>query len=448
MQLCMYVYVYIYIYIYIYYVYRWSGQVTGKTNPEMDGRNCSAARALASERRGMSGIRDKFAPVASGDFITALFRRMDARERQVVDAEDVYNALHQLGVGVSRYEAQRMIQCFLNEPNTHLNLQQFETMLRKSRFAARLLGGTLGDAVASGTASGGGTGVGNGAVRVAPGASALDEVTLDLWSHALGKLLLLEQNGRGLNHPDCLRYILRQRRGVDHLEIPLKVALPRILLAPPPPMPGLEQRPPWNGTLDVVFVLDGSDKMGGKMWRAVQRLTKDCIDRFSYQDEGRISCGFLQFDYDLLVEQAPSIYMDDVASNLEHADLRNALRMRAKALNGDADSAVAVRRMLAAHAHVPEHRRASDGRNAFERSQPARTKEMRVGLATALQRAQDLLKELDPVKNTRHFVRPAARHVIVLVTSNETLQHNAGGMMGYTLRYAFSPPSPPIRPPR
>ena len=140
--------------------------------------------------------------------------------------------------------------------------------------------------------------------------------------------------------------------------------------------------------------------------------------------------------------------MDDVASNLEHADLRNALRMRAKALNGDAESAVAVRRMLAAHAHVPEHRRASDGRNAFERSQPARTKEMRVGLATALQRAQDLLKELDPVKNTRHFVRPAARHVIVLVTSNETLLHNAGGMMGYTLRYAFSPPSPPIRPPR
>jgi hypothetical protein len=49
--------------------------------------------------------------------------------------------------------------------------------------------------------------------------------------------------------------------------------------------------------------------------------------------------------------------------------------------------------------------------------------------ATALQLAQDLLKELDPVKNTRYFVRPAARHVIVLVTSNETLLHNASGML-------------------
>lgn len=414
------------------------------SDPEADGSNCAAVSGLATERRGMPGVREKYAPVASGDFIMALFQRMDVHKRQVVDAEDVYHALHQLGVGVSRYEAQRMIQCFLNERNAHLTMQQFDMMLRKSRFANKLLGGATGDAVASSTAGGAGMGGGTGsaappsslAARSSPSASTLDEATLDLWSNALNKLLVLEQSGRGLNHPDCLRYILRQRRGADHLEIPLKVTLPRLLLVPPPPMPGGEHRPPWNGTLDLLFVLDGSLAMGGKMWRAMQRLALDCIRRFSYQDEGRVSCGFLQFEYDLLVEQAPSIYMEDVVSNLEHADLRKALSVRAKARQGDLDSGEEFLQMLAPPATVPQHSGASDGRNAFEHSQPARTKEMRVGLAMALQRALELLKEFDPKRNTHHFVRPAARHVVVLMTNNETLLHNSSGMEGFTLRYA------------
>ena len=86
-----------------------------------------------------------------------------------------------------------------------------------------------------------------------------------------------------------------------------------------PPIAGII--PPWDGSLDVMFLLDCSQAIGFKMCLSIQRLVQDTLRRFAFQDEGRVCCGFLQFESELSVEQTPSADLDSVMSNLRDFDL-------------------------------------------------------------------------------------------------------------------------------
>jgi hypothetical protein len=248
-------------------------------------------------------------------------------------------------------------------------------------------------------------------------------------------LLNFQKNGRGLNNPEVLQDILRQRKAAENVTIPLKVMIPRLLLAPPPLGEHHNHKTfvsKWDGTLDLVFVLDGSEDMGNKMWKSVRRLVQDCLRRFRFEDEGRVSCGFVQFKCDLSVEQLPSTYMDTVMSNLQEADLRSTSGLRKKAEDGDWESAEQFRRQILAETSALPHQPGADAPHPYYRSYGVCTKEHRVSLADALDRAFLFFFYDDP-SGARLFARPGARHVIVLVTNNETLMHNANNNAGASL---------------
>jgi len=110
--------------------------------------------------------------VTSASFFEKIFRRMDTTGGGVVSADQVHEVLHQIGMCVSRYEAGCMVEGSLKRSLESaacvMTMEEFEAMLRKSRFAAKLLGGA------------------------APAPSEPHHtLTLDLWSAGIGKCVVV-----------------------------------------------------------------------------------------------------------------------------------------------------------------------------------------------------------------------------------------------------------------
>ena len=395
----------------------------GANDPEVERSEAAAVRALAPERRGMLLVQQRCKPISSSLFLRELFDRVDTRRCGAVDADDVYVGLHQLGVGVTRFEARCMVQAATKSHEGRLTWRQFEYMLRHSRVAPQLFGRMLSGAAA------------------APSSLAVgrinrwvdDELGLDVWGSAINRLVQMQQRGIGLNKASCLAQILRQKTEQETLLVPLKVLVPRLLLAPPPQLShnrdslGLNGagRPPWDGRLVCMFVMDGSAAVGEAAWSSSQRLVQDVLRRFSLQDEGRVCSGFVQFASQLVVDQPPSAYLDSVMHNLRTHDVREASALRRRGRQGDAAASVAFRQQVSSghNSGIPRATSTLD-ESVFHRTQSVSMREQQLSVAGALQRARRLLMYLQASASSERLVCPAARHVLVLVVSAHTLQSN------------------------
>jgi len=310
-----------------------------------------------------------------------------------VRAEGLRLGLLRAGVKISHVEAARMVDHCLargESPAGGAGFQGFRRMLLSSRIRERLLA----------------------PLPPAGGAGAPPHETgLDLWGWAIRKMAALEKTHGGAG--GGWRAVLRQQVQREPVEVPPKVLLPRLLLKPPGKASA--RTPP----LDVVLLLDACEAMSGKHWAQIRALAESLVRALERADEGIGRCGWVQFAGDMWAEFRPTVYLDQMHEALQRCNMAHCQRLRALAAEGDAE----------AHAGWTAARDGELG---------ARITVGATGVADMLEVALDRLQH-DPERTSKAelrndgFIRPHARHAVVLFSCAETLQAHAVAGDGMSL---------------
>eukprot|EP00960_Hanusia_phi_P076751 768604-Hanusia_phi.AAC.8 len=335
-----------------------------------------AVSALAPHLRGMSNVADLTKPFSWREFLLEIFFRIDSRDVGKISSRDVYNGLRQVGVSVSQFEANKMIE----------SCGPVRGLVDASAFLRALMSDLKPRLQALSSSR---HPLENNQVKLSSG--------LDLWSFAIQKLLRLETNGRGMNTgilPDVVRM---QKRPVP-LSVPLKIPLVHHLVTSSPASPG--------NKIEVVFCLDAAERLSASSWRAIQKLILDCLLRMGIQSTGNVRCGFVQSHDFLSISYPIDIELEEVRNALRECDVKDFVRTCYTGNNMDLELFQSYQQSLRYRDQLRFSFQQGDGEFAGP-------------LASAFRKSLLLMFEKD--QTMIHFDNPSSAHKIVLVSCCESI---------------------------
>ncbi|EKX44285.1 hypothetical protein GUITHDRAFT_139835 [Guillardia theta CCMP2712] len=337
-----------------------------------------AISALAPRLRGMSHVANLATPFSWREFLLEIFFKVDSRGVGRISSRDVHYGLRQVGVSVSQFEAEKMVEAcgpvhglvdsasFLRVVLSDLKprLQQLSSS-QHPRESNR--------------------------VQLASG--------LDLWSFAIEKLWTLEQNGRGMNS-GVLPDIIRMQKQAIPLDIPVKIPLVHHLVTSSQPSHSVTDK------IEVVFCLDGTEVLSSSSWNSTRKLILDCLLRMGIQSTGNVRCGFVQSHDFLSITHAINIELDEVRNAMKECDVKDLVRTCYTGDNLDFEVFQNYQRSLRYRGQL---------KFSFQRH----TGEFASPLASSFREGLQLMFEHD--RTMVHFDNPASTHKIVLVSCCESI---------------------------